>query len=286
MEEVFALNSIRARFIRGEEVKYISHLDLMKVFERALRRSKLPIAYSQGFNPHPQMVFGLPLSVGVTSEAEYGEFEFSVSISPEEFMERLNNALPAGLRVLDAKEKKAKDNIMASIVRASYEVLVSSNKKLGINDLNQLVSELMQMPSVIVTKEGKKGLKDVDIKPLIYRLEAQMIEIGKVCGDSAAAQTSVESLKLSSNSWINNYVCNLVRIHSGSLSYSLENLLCLSMTISAGSASNLKPELVVSALNKASDIEIKIVKTHRTGLFVNKKGEVNDPLDESVLSGI
>jgi radical SAM-linked protein len=66
---VFALYSIRVKFERSQEVKFISHLDMMKAFERALRRAGLPIGYSKGFNPHPLMVFGLPLSVGMTSQA-------------------------------------------------------------------------------------------------------------------------------------------------------------------------------------------------------------------------
>ena len=66
---------LRVKFTRGEEVKYISHLDMLKVFERALRRANIPIAYNKGFNPRPQIVFGLPLSVGVTSESEYADLE-------------------------------------------------------------------------------------------------------------------------------------------------------------------------------------------------------------------
>jgi radical SAM-linked protein len=158
-------SAVRARFIRGEELKYISHLDIMKLFERALRRANIPIAYSQGFNPHPVMVFGLPLSVGVTSEAEYADFEFESKIDPLKFMENLNRELPAGISVSAAKEKQTKDNIMASIVQASYHVLVSSLQGLTIHELNELVEKLMGQPEVIVEKEGKRGVKFVNIRP-------------------------------------------------------------------------------------------------------------------------
>ena len=107
------MSSVRVKFFRGEEVKFISHLDLMKMYERALRRSGVPIAYSQGFNPHPQMVFGLPLSVGVTSESEYADFELEGNMDPGEFMQRLNGSLPEGIRIVDAAVKKAGSNIMA-----------------------------------------------------------------------------------------------------------------------------------------------------------------------------
>ena len=87
--------NLRVKFIRGEEIKFISHLDLMRVFERALRRSEIPVAYSKGFNPHPQMVFGLPLSVGVTSQCEYADFKIEDNIEPNEFIQRLNDNLPS-----------------------------------------------------------------------------------------------------------------------------------------------------------------------------------------------
>ena len=77
----------------------------MKLFERALRRANIPIAYS-GFYPHPVMVFGLPLSVGVTSEAEYADFEFESKIDPLKFMENLNRELPAGISVSARKADK------------------------------------------------------------------------------------------------------------------------------------------------------------------------------------
>ena len=71
LEEVYAMNKIRARFRRGEELKYLGHLDLMRLFERAIRRARLPIEHTTGFNQHPKIVFGLPLGVGVISEADY-----------------------------------------------------------------------------------------------------------------------------------------------------------------------------------------------------------------------
>ena len=114
------MGKIRFKFIRGEQVKYISHLDLMRTFERAIRRANIPVRYSQGFNPHPSIVFGLPLSVGVTSEAEYADVEIDGELAPPVFLQQLNSQLPEGLKVTDAKESGAKSNIMASVAFASY----------------------------------------------------------------------------------------------------------------------------------------------------------------------
>ena len=142
--EVFVLINIRAKFTRGEEVKYISHLDMMKMFERALRRSGLPVYYSQGFNPHPQIVFGLPLSVGVTSEAEYVDIVFSEDVEPRQFVEDLNRQLPDGLKILEANVKTSKSNIMATITKASYEVLVTIAQNPDINEVNEKIIQFLE----------------------------------------------------------------------------------------------------------------------------------------------
>jgi len=237
------LNSIRVKFIRGEEVKFISHLDLMKAFERALRRSGIPVAYSQGFNPHPVMVFGLPLSVGVTSEAEYADFDLAEAVEPDEFVERLNAQLPPGLKIVDARKRQRKENIMASVVMASYDVLVSVDGKWGIDEMAASIEQLMQKPVIMAKKETKSGVKDVDIKPMIRRLEVKAAE-------------------------------ELADEHCG-----CQRLYHLFMLLSAGSKSNLKPELLLGALNDLTGLGLKIRKVHRTGLFVGKEEKVVDPLD-------
>lgn len=242
------MNNIRAKFIRGEEVKFISHLDLMKVFERASRRGSIPIAYSQGFNPHPQMIFGLPLSVGVTSDAEYVDFELAREIKLEEFTAVLNSQLPRGIKIIDAKYHNTHANIMKSIGYASYNVLVSSDEKKGINKINNYIKELMERKQLSMQKESKKGTREIDIRPMIITLD-------------------------------------MLEANSENLSMAGENeVSCLKMLLRAGSVSNLKPELLISALNEIGDINLKIVKIHRTGLFIDKEGIVLDPLDDRALS--
>jgi radical SAM-linked protein len=243
LEGVYVLSSLRIKFVRGDEVKYISHLDLMKVFERALRRSEIPVSYSQGFNPHPGMVFGLPLSVGVTSEAEYADFELDEAVEPIEFLKRLNVQLPKGLIVIDAKEKLTKANIMASIARASYDVLVSFPGELGLDKLRIKIKQFMQQPVIMVEKQTKRGKKDVDIRPMIYKIDVNEVNepLDGCCDD--------------------------------------ENLCWISLRLSAGSAANLKPELLLAALSDAAEINVKVRKIHRTGLFIEEAGKVLDPLD-------
>lgn len=241
------MNSIRVRFTRGEEIKFISHLDLMKVFERAIRRSGLPISYSQGFNPHPQMVFGLPLSVGVTSNGEYADFEMAKDTRPEQFMEILNRTLPDGIRITAAAEKCTKTNIMASVTAADYELDIFLNNEMSLEEANYKLEQFMKMECIKVLKEGKGTAKEMDIRPLI--LEARFEQIKKVPFGYEAYPSAFTALT----------------------------------RFSAGSASNLRPELFIKALVEYAGIMVVTSRLHRKALYVEKNGELKDPIDSSIL---
>lgn len=264
------MNRLRFKFVRGDEVKYISHLDMMKVFERAARRAEIPVTYSQGFNPHPQMVFGLPLSVGVTSEAEYADFELDELMEPEEFIKRMNGSLPEGFSVIRAEVRQAKNNIMAAIAGAAYSILVFDGKNEGINLIREKIGGFISKPCITVKKEGKNGVRDVDIRPMIYNIEADLVDEPADPSKHDDRET-LEYVRMLS---LGNFV---------GPRYDRENLFCLHTLLSAGSASNLKPELLVSALNEAGGLGIKALKIHRTGLYVGKEGGLVEPLDPDVL---
>ncbi|EPR09309.1 TIGR03936 family radical SAM-associated protein [Ruminiclostridium papyrosolvens] len=173
------MSIIRVKFKRGDEVKFISHLDLMKVFERAIRRARLPIAYSQGFNPHPGMVFGLPLGVGVTSEAEYGDFEITDDeMSPQEFADRLNLQLPKGIEVLSAKKKVSKQNIMATIAASEYIVIVGTPAESSQKTLKAAIDKYLSQEEIVVKKRTKNGVKDTDIRGMIFDLNFELQPCG------------------------------------------------------------------------------------------------------------
>ncbi len=241
------LSSIRIRFTRGEEVKFISHLDLMKVFERAVRRSSLPIAYSQGFNPHPHMVFGLPLSVGVTSDGEYADFELVRQIQPQQFMELLNNSLPEAIRITAAGEKLSKTNIMAAIAGADYALSVFLNEVVTLDEARSKLKALMSMDSIKVLKEGKGAAKEVDIRPLVHNADIE-----------AAGQ-----LPFGYETFASAFV-----IHT---------------RFSAGSAANLRPELFVKALAEKAGFPVAASRLHRKALYVDNGGTLTEPMDKEIL---
>jgi radical SAM-linked protein len=96
------MQQIKVKYTKGEEIKFIGHRDLMRAFQRSVRRAGLPIAYSQGFNPHMKISWGNALKVGATSEGEFAELQIDGWIRPQELLEKLNRELPKGLEILEA----------------------------------------------------------------------------------------------------------------------------------------------------------------------------------------
>lgn len=158
--------TLRFRFSRGQELKYLSHLDVLRVFERALKRSGLPVDYSQGFNPRMKLVFGLPMSTGITSEAEYADIVLEEDIECRSFVSTLNESMPAGLKIHEAVELKNKNNIMNEIKGARYSILIETIKTS--DEIEDLVSSLLSKEELVVMKKTKKGLAPTNIRPLIY----------------------------------------------------------------------------------------------------------------------
>lgn len=114
---------IRVTFTRGEELKYITHLDLMRAWERALRRAEIPVAYSEGFSPHPQIAIAAPLAVGVTSEAELIDVFLETVMAPQTFIRQVTPQLPEGLRIVRAEEAGlALPSLQADVRASEYEV--------------------------------------------------------------------------------------------------------------------------------------------------------------------
>lgn len=96
------MQRIKIRFTKGEDIKFISHRDLMRVFQRAIRRADLPMAYSQGFNPHMKISWGQALKLGKTSDNEEATLHIDGWLKPHEVMAKLNKELPQGLEILEA----------------------------------------------------------------------------------------------------------------------------------------------------------------------------------------
>jgi len=164
---------IRFRFERGEELKFIGHLDILRLFERAFKRSGLPVAHSQGFNPRPQIIFAQPMPLGLTSSGEFADVEINGEYDPAEFMRKLNSSLPSGLQLLEARERINKTNLMGIIEAARYNITFSFEEQ-RISNINTLVEKILSEETINVTKKTKSGEKEINIRPLIYELSGNI----------------------------------------------------------------------------------------------------------------
>ena len=158
---------IRIKFAKEGTMKFIGHLDLIRNFQRVFKKAEFPIAYSEGFNPHPIMSIGAPLSVGITSEAEYLDVKIKEDIDIDYQIKNLDLHAPEGIKILNITvlPEKAK-SAMALIDAAKYKITVNN-----ITITEDMINNLMSKNNIIITKKNKKNvLKEIDIKPGIFNI--------------------------------------------------------------------------------------------------------------------
>lgn len=151
--------------------KYISHLDLLRVFTRAVMRAELPVKYSNGFNPHQIITFSLPLAVGVTSESEFVDIDFDDSASNGEIAEKLGRALPPDMKVLKIGEPEISANDICS---ALYHVVLKGS---GIS--KESLESFFEKEDIPAVKKTKKGEKTVNLKDYIKSFKITGAEDGE-----------------------------------------------------------------------------------------------------------
>ena len=166
----------RFKFTKEGYVKFVGHLDTVRLFQRAIKVAQIPIAYSQGFNPHALVYFAMPLAVGVSSEAEYMDIVTSVDQNPEEMMIKLNGVLPEGITLTKAFTLPDQGPSLMSLVQvADYEInLPQAITQTAV----EACQEALTKEELLVTKKTKKGMKEVNIKPLLRRITFEKSDEG------------------------------------------------------------------------------------------------------------
>ena len=166
-----ALQRTRIVYSVGEEIKYISHLDLLRAWERTLRRAGVPLAYSQGFNPHPRIVIGMPLPVGCTGEGEEVDVYLDAPLAPAALMDALAPVMPPGLAVKRAQVVDlAEPALPNEIVHAEYRITLAD---IGVGDVRDRALAFMERDHCEVTFRRKT----FDLRPLVGALD--VVEEGK-----------------------------------------------------------------------------------------------------------
>ncbi len=197
-------------------VKYISHLDFLRCVNRSFKRGKIPVKYSNGFNPHVLLNIALPCPVGVSSICELLDIELYEEMPPEEIKQRLSSSLPVGMEVVSVERNENLTDFF-EISTALYSTEFTSDKEI---DIDKFINE----PEFIIEKKSKRGMKEVNVKDFVKKLELSSFDGTK-------------------------YFINMV--------------------IDAGNKSNLKPELLLGAMEKYFDAKFSDIKTERKEIYFN-----------------
>ena len=161
------------KFTKEENIKFISHLDVLKTIQKNIRRAELPIEYSKGFNPHMSTSIAQPLSVGVYSSGEYMDIVLEREMDEKEIIDRLNSTAPSGIKYLSAlaipyiEGQKKVPQAMAMIDAARYTIKV---KYSDVSTLEKEMNELLSKEEWNTIKKSKKGEREVNLKSLIKEL--------------------------------------------------------------------------------------------------------------------
>jgi radical SAM-linked protein len=161
---------LRIKFSKHGVLKFIGHLDVMRYFQKAIRRAKIDVAYTTGFSPHQKMSFAAPLGVGLESNGEYMDIEVNSLTSSSELMAALNEQMADGIEILEVHLlPDDAGNAMASVAAAKYSIAFREGY------LPQFMSsiaveEFYSQPEIIVTKKTKKSEETFDMKPYIFEL--------------------------------------------------------------------------------------------------------------------
>ena len=197
--------NIRMKFKKNGCMKFIGHLDIMRYFQKAIRRAEIDIAYSEGFSPHMIMSFAAPLGVGLTSDGEYVDLQVNSCESSKAAVDALNKVMVEGMEVVSFKllPENVK-NAMSSVAAADY--FVNFRESYAPENWEEKFADFLKKDEMLIVKKTKRSEAEVDLKPMLYKTE----------------------------------------LKDGGIF----------MQVACGSVNNLKPELVMEAFAKDTDIEL------------------------------
>jgi radical SAM-linked protein len=159
-------------FAKGESVRWLGHLDILRTFERAIRRAGLPIAFSNGFNPRERLAFASALSTGVTGGAERASLELTQPLPAEEIAERLNAVLPPGIRLQTCEEVPdvGSRDLLNAFDSAEYTVVCACPPETDLACVQNALVTLLAQPQLPVTREREGRTRTIDIRPYLFAL--------------------------------------------------------------------------------------------------------------------
>lgn len=168
------MSRVRIRFSKHGAMKYLGHLDLLRYFQKAIKRAEIPVAMSHGFSPHQLLSFAMPLSVGLTSEGEYFDMELETEKDPDHIKKSLTGVMVDGIEIISVTAlSEDEKNVMAAVSRASYIVYYKRHPKWEDKaSPDELVSHFKELSTLDWEKKTKKGTKTLDLKQEVSLFEA------------------------------------------------------------------------------------------------------------------
>lgn len=226
--------NIRIKFEKFSRARFIGHLDLMRYFQKALRRADLPLEFTKGFHPHPIMSFANPISVGLSSAGEYFDVRLKCDIDIDKAINDLNNVMMEGIQISEiiALPEKTKPS-MSLVFKAAYTVYFNLNTSIIEKDeLDKAIETLLNKKEIIYEKQTKKSIVKKDIKPFIYELYTDYINEDN--------------------------------------HYELPKGICIKMIVKAGSEDNITPMPIINMLYDILDLNINDYKLgiHRDCIYL------------------
>lgn len=230
-KEVSVLN-IRIKFQKYGIMKFIGHLDMMRYFQKAIRRADIDIAYSEGYSPHQIMSFAAPLGVGITSDGEYFDIRANSSKSSQTSIQALNETMAEGISVLEYKQlPDTAKTAMSLVAAADYLIFAKSGYAPLAGTSEELEAKAQAFyegqSEITISKHTKKRETTLDLKPLIYQMNALNLR----------SEETLSALKVK-----NPQILAHCQENGGK-----DNVPALFLKVCTGSADNVKPELVLEA---------------------------------------
>ncbi|MCL1808500.1 MAG: TIGR03936 family radical SAM-associated protein [Clostridiales bacterium] len=170
-------NKYVIKLAKGGYLKYISHLDMVRLFKSAFKRAGIRLTHSQGFNPHPRLSLAQPLPLGYSSTCELLEFEISEDMKPAEILDKMRQAVPEGIKLLGCGRAAEGKSLAARAVAASYEVRIPLDAGFEC-DFGELCENFMKQEAIPALKRQKKAdvKKETDIKGMIRELQGEKVD--------------------------------------------------------------------------------------------------------------
>lgn len=163
------MQRLRIRFSRREEIKFISHLDIMRLWQRALHRAGIPLSYSEGFSPHPRISLAAPLQVGVTSQTELMDIFCNRWVSPHFFTDAVKQQLPPGIEILQVYAvAPTMPSLQSQVSLSEYEVQIETEKDKP--DIESALASLLSAKQLPWHHERDTGTRNYDLRALIDEL--------------------------------------------------------------------------------------------------------------------